>query len=73
MEENRNQMVIVMDEHGGTAGILTIEDICAEAIGDIEEGLDDVPDVLPVRAWALSGTGLGSSGHDRRTSRKGAG
>jgi len=47
MERTRNQMVIVMDEHGGTAGILTIEDICAEAIGDIEEGHDDTPDVLP--------------------------
>lgn len=48
MERTRNQMVIVMDEHGGTAGILTIEDVCAEAIGDVEEGADDVPDVLPV-------------------------
>jgi CBS domain containing-hemolysin-like protein len=48
MELTRNQMVIVMDEHGGTAGILTIEDICAEAVGDVEEGADDLPDVLPV-------------------------
>jgi CBS domain containing-hemolysin-like protein len=37
MRDRRAQMVVVMDEHGGTGGLLTIEDLFEEIIGDIDE------------------------------------
>ena len=43
MHRVHNQRVVIMDEQGGTAGALTMEDLYAEAVGDVEEGAEDLP------------------------------
>jgi CBS domain containing-hemolysin-like protein len=58
MHRIRNQMVVIMDEHGGTAGTLTIEDLYAETVGEVEEGSEDTPDLVALDdgGWQVQGT-----------------
>lgn len=54
MRTQRNKMVIVVDEFGGTAGLVTLEDLIEEIVGEIQDEHEEEPtDFLPLESGGM--------------------
>jgi len=58
MRTRKQHMAIAVDEHGGIAGLITLEDILEELVGEIADEYDDeeaLLEELPDGSWSIAG------------------
>lgn len=46
MQRTHAHIAVVIDEHGGTAGVLSLEDLAEEVVGEIDEGVPTAPNLI---------------------------
>lgn len=57
-KKRRHHMAIVIDEYGGVSGLITLEDVIEELVGDIEDETDqEIPDIVQTKnnEWIIQG------------------
>jgi len=57
MQRAHAHLAIVIDEHGGTAGLVSIEDLLEEVVGDIDEGVPEAPPLVPAADGSVRAAG----------------
>ncbi|EEX48572.1 MULTISPECIES: hemolysin family protein [Jonquetella] len=58
LKTNRTHMAVVLDDYGGTSGIITLEDLMEELLGEIYDELDDIKEYVTQidgNAWLAVG------------------
>lgn len=61
MKKSRNHFAVVVDEYGGTSGIITMNDLLEELVGDLDDDISMPAESPPIeridsRTWRIQGT-----------------
>ena len=71
MKEYSVNFVIVLDEYGATAGMITMEDLLEEIVGEIrdeydEDEVEDMEEIIPKREYTAQGSAKLDDLNERR-------